>query len=280
MTTAKPLMHPLTEGRLGLLRNRPPHALLISGPAGIGKTAVARWHAANLLKIPIEKLDSYPYFLEISPIENKAISIDAVRQLEHVTSLKTTGSASISRVIIINDAHLLTTEAQNALLKTLEGPPQDTVLIMTSSQQHALLPTIRSRLQQVEITKPSREALITALPGSSPQSLALSDGLPGLAFALAKNDEQHPLVEAAKTARQLLQQSSFEKLCRVDALSKNKEASRNLVYILMQMAHAALLTGKGSARWQKILRATYNADSALNRGTQPKLVLTNLMLNL
>ncbi len=280
MATHKPLLHPLTEDRLTRLQKRPPHALLIAGPAGIGKTAIARWYAANLLETTVEKLDLHPYFFEISPIDSKAIGVEAVRELEHVISLKTTSSSAVGRVVIINNAHLLTIEAQNALLKTLEEPPEGTVLILTGAQQHALLPTIQSRVQQLEVTRPTQEALGGALPKGSAQLLALSGGLPGLAFALAKDDQDHPLVNAAQTARQLLQQSSFEKLCQVDALSKNKEASRNLIYILMQMAHAALVAGKGSSRWQKILQATYDADTALNRGTQPKLVLTSLMLNL
>lgn len=280
MPTSKPLMHPLTEDRLALLQDRPPHALLISGPAGIGKTTVARWYASMLLSVVPEKLTTHPYFFEINPTDGKTISIDAVRELEHVTSLKPTSSADVSRVILVNDAHLLTAEAQNALLKTLEEPPVGTVLLLTCAYEQALLPTIRSRLQRLEVTKPSKEALAAELPQSSQQLLALSGGLPGLAFALAADNQDHPLVGAAQTARQLLQQSSFEKLAQVDALSKNKEMTRNVVYILMQMAHAALLTGKGGGRWQNILQATYDADRALNRGTQPKLALTNLMLNL
>jgi DNA polymerase-3 subunit delta' len=263
-----------------------PQAILLSGPAGMGKTAVAEWLAASFLGVPVEKLTSHPHVVHMQPEAGKAISIETVRQLEHILSLQIPGKQVVSRVIIISHAHTLTIEAQNALLKTLEEPPIGTVIVLTSSQQDALLATIRSRLQTVEITRPDASELKAAVQTHGVPSakvatiVALSSGLPGLAFALADDDQTHPLVAAAHTARQLLQQSSFEKLCQVDGLAKNKEASGNLIYILTQMAHAALITGKGSERWQKIMAASYEADVTLSKGGQPKLVLTNLMLNL
>lgn len=281
-----PLLHNHSQQQLEAMLQRPPQAILLSGPAGMGKLTIAQWLAASLLQIPLDKLANYPHAVHIQPEAGKAISIEAIRQLEHVLSLKIPGQQAVSRVIIISDAHTLTLEAQNALLKTLEEPPAGTVLILTSSQQDSLLATIRSRLQAVEITRPDAAALkaglqVSGVPSARVASImALSGGLPGLAFALADDDQSHPLVAAAHTARQLLQQSSFEKLCQVDSLAKNKEASHNLIYILAQMAHAALLTGKGSERWQKIMAASYEADVALDKGGQPKLVLTNLMLNL
>lgn len=286
MATNKPLLHPLTAAKLALVHDQPPHALLLTGPAGMGKETIARWLAADILGTSVDKLDTYPHFIPIGSVDGKGVSIDAVRQLEHAISLKIPGKKTISRIIVISNAQLLTIEAQNALLKTLEEPPQGTMLILTSSQQEALLPTIRSRVQVIDINKPAVQELQTALLAHGvaksrlPQLLALSGGLPGLAFALADDDQSHPLVSAAQTARQLLQQSTFEKLCHVDSLAKNREVSRNVVQILMQMAHAALLTGRASSRWQRVQQAAYDADKALTQGTQPKLVLTDLMLNL
>jgi DNA polymerase-3 subunit delta' len=258
--------------------------LLLTGPAGIGKATLANWLAAQLLGMTLEKLTNYPHILRIEPEAGKAIGIDGIRQLEHFIALKTTSADGIARIVMVHDAHLMTDEAQNALLKTLEEPPADTVLILTSSQQQSLLPTIRSRMQVTDITTPPRESLEAALPELAKEQLAkvmaLSGGLPGLAFALANDDQDHPLVMAAQTARQLLQMSSFEKVCQVDRLAKDKEATANVLYILMQMAHAALLTGRGTDRWQKVLKAAYGTQQALNSGTQPKLALTSLMLNL
>lgn len=282
MATSKPLLHATTEAALQAVLQRQPQAILLTGPYGVGKTAVGEWLAAELLGV--ETVNEHPYFTAIHSSDGKAIGIDAVRELEHVLTLKIPGRASVQRVVLLNDAHLLTGEAQNALLKTLEEPPQGTILILTSSEEDALLPTIRSRVQIIAITPPTGEVLAAALAerqaANIPQILAVSGGLPGLAFALANGDQSHPLMIAATTARTLLQQSTFEKLCQVDTLAKNRELSRNVLYVLMQMAHTALLGGRNNSRWQRIMQAAYDTESALRGGVQPKLALTELMLNL
>lgn len=287
MATTKPLLHPVTANKLQSAIDKPPHALLLVGPEGMGKATVARWLGAQFIQIEPRKLSSYAHYLEITSQEGKAIGIDAIRTIEHFVSLKIpTRSSLVNRLVIIYDAQLLSTEAQNALLKTLEEPPADTAIIVTVTEKEQLLPTIRSRAQSIELTPPATADLQSSLreKGVSEAELAtilaLSGGMPGLAFALANKDRDHPLVQAAQTARQLLQESSFEKLCRVEALSKDKLATQNVVLILMQMAHAALLTGKNTERWQKVLTTSYNAERAIKSGTQTKLVLTDLMLNL
>lgn len=275
MATIDLVLESSTKRSLLRIVANPPHAFLIAGPMGIGKSAVADWL--------ITQFDVGPYILVIEPEKAKAsIGVEAVRQLEHFLSLRIASDKLVSRVVRIDNAHLLTIEAQNAMLKTLEEPPAGTVILLTSSEQEALLPTVRSRLQVIEIAKPKADDLMQALPKGQDKSkiMALSGGLPGLAFALAVQDQDHPLVRAAGSARELLQASTFERVARVDVLSKNKDDTRNLLYILMQMAHAALLTGRGTERWQQVLAATYDAEADIRNGAQAKLALTKLMLAL
>lgn len=280
--TSKPVLHPLVEQKLTAIAGNPPHALLLAGPEGIGKMTIAHWLAAQVLQVTPEALQTYPHILTIAPAaEGKAIGIDDIRQLEHFVALRIPSEQQVNRMVILQDAHLLTTEAQNALLKTLEEPPRGTVLLLTAASRQALLPTILSRVQTLEVMPPKGPDLAAALSvPNAQQLLAYSGGLPGLAFALAANDQSHPLVQAAQTARALLGETAFQKVARVDGLSKDKVATANLLYILGQMAHAALLTGRNAERWQKVLTVVYQAQKALKQGTQPKLALTDLMLNL
>jgi DNA polymerase-3 subunit delta' len=88
---------------------------------------------------------------------HKAISIDAVRELQHQAYLKPFEGSH--RVFILDGAELLTEAAANALLKTLEEPPAQVLLILTTAEPERLLPTIRSRCQRLDL-RPLPEAVI------------------------------------------------------------------------------------------------------------------------
>ena len=271
----EPILHPRTKQQLQAALRQPPHALVLSGSIGMGKEHVALWLAAEL--VGAKDIANFPYLHVVRPEAGKAITIEQIRQLIASTTLTVPGAQAVSRLGIIIDAHTMTVEAQNALLKTLEEPPTGTVLLMTSAQPQALLPTIRSRAQTIELLKPPLSQLA---PHASAQQLKLSDGLPGLTFALAAEDQEHPLVQAAGIARELLAASAFNRLTQIEKIVKDKAMISSLLLIMSHMAHAALLTGKNSARWQKVAQATHQAQLDQRAGVQPKLLLTTFMLSL
>lgn len=282
------LLHPQTAAQLRQVARQLPHAVLLSGAPGIGKATVAERLTADILGLTASKLAAYPYLRRLVPLDGKAISIETIRELEHFLALKIPGAQAIARIVIIEDAQTLTVEAQNGLLKTLEEPPARTLLLLTSAHDQALLPTIRSRVQTVTIKRPASQDLRSYLGAQGhaapdiERALSLSGGLPGLAVALLVGDQNHPLVMATQTARDILQKSTYERLLLVDELAKQRESSLDVLFILEQMAHSALTKGSqpASKRWQNILTVAYEAHGQLLNSAQPKLVLTNLMLNL
>jgi DNA polymerase-3 subunit delta' len=83
----------------------------------------------------------------LASAEGKAIGIDLVRDLIRTMSLKRVSAGP--RIAIVRDAHRLTVEAQNALLKLLEEPPGSALIVLVTENAAALLPTVRSRCQQI-----------------------------------------------------------------------------------------------------------------------------------
>jgi DNA polymerase-3 subunit delta' len=205
--------------------------------------------------------------------------------MERFLSLKVPSKRLVDRAIIVEDSHLLTPEAQNALLKTLEEPPAGTILLLTATHEQTLLPTIRSRTQVLAVRRPAQADLRAHFVARGfkevdiKQAYAMSGGLPGLMQALL-GDEEHPLRAAAQQARELLGQSLFERLVTIDALSKQRELAADTIAMLQQMAHLSLRSATGAAakRWQKILKASYEAADALQSSAQLKLVLTDMVL--
>ena len=278
------LLHPLTAKQVADFVRQPAHALLIIGPQGIGKSALVIDMAAQLLGVSDQKLAEQPYVSFIRPTKEHSISIAAVRTLEHFMSLKVPGD--IKRIAIIEDAHLLTMEAQNALLKTLEEPPKGTYVLLTAANEQALLPTIRSRTQILTVKRPATNELVAYFSEGYDkkyvqQALLISGGLPGLTEALLTGDQNHPLVIAVEYARQIVQKSSFERLTMIDSLTKERELCLDIFTILQQMAHIALTQSNNHPKkWQHILATSYKATELLLQNAQPKLVLTDVMLSL
>jgi DNA polymerase-3 subunit delta' len=278
------ILHRNTKDQLNRFIEAPSHAILLAGPAGGGKTTTARMLAEAILDI--EDFDSYPYGLTISRnIDKKLIMIDDARKLESFLSLKVLNKKTINRIVIIEEAHKLSLPAQNALLKTMEEPPNGSLLILTTNSEQNLLPTVRSRLQVVHIHKPDKADLRANFAQISEprfnQIYSISGGLPGLLHALV-NDEEHPLIEATKIARQILSGTTYDRLSLIDSLNKNRELANNSLSILQQMAEISLVNANESStkRWKKVLEASYLAADELNRNVQTKLVLLNLMFSL
>jgi DNA polymerase-3 subunit delta' len=214
------------EALRGLLadRARLPHALLVSGRAGIGKTEFARALGAGVLcEAPRDGLacgtcaschwlsqGNHPDYREVIPeaAEEEAegeeaaaakgdkpksivIKIEQIRALADFIALTTHRSGY--RVLLLHPAESMQPAAANALLKTLEEPPPRTLIVLVSDQPARLLATIRSRCRLVALpTAPAKEALewLRAEGVAQPESaLAAAGGAPLLARDLAEPEE-------------------------------------------------------------------------------------------
>ncbi len=263
----------------------PSQVLVLAGPEGSGKLAVAQHLTESILELPRNGFATHSQSLLISSEDGKAIGIEAARQLERFLRLKVPSRKKFNRAVIIEDGHIMTTEAQNALLKTLEEPPVGTIIIITVSYQPALLPTVRSRAQTITVQRPDQQTLQNFFVGRGfdeaaiTRAYTLSGGLVGLMNALLE-EADHPLSLATQQARQLLSQPVYERLVAVDGLSKDKTLAVDTVGVLQRMARISLQTSTGRAakRWQTILEASYGAAEALAGNAQPKLALTKLVL--
>ena len=126
-----------------IAQNKISHAYLFVGPRGTGKTSVARIFAHEINGFKYELEDDYVDIVEIDGASNRGI--DNIRELREKASIApTTGKY---KVYIIDEVHMLTKEAFNALLKTLEEPPRHVIFIMATTDAYKVPVTITSRAQ-------------------------------------------------------------------------------------------------------------------------------------
>ena len=186
-------------------RQQHAHAYLLHGPAGIGKRALAEQLMALLLcQRPSTQVacgsckgclllaaHTHPDHYIREPEEvDKAIRVDQVRQL--VGFVTQTAQLGGRKVVLLEPAEAMNLNAANALLKSLEEPAGDTVLLLISHQPSRLLPTIKSRCVQQSCPLPKRQQsldwLAAKLPDVSPaqreELLALSANSPLAALKL------------------------------------------------------------------------------------------------
>lgn len=317
-----------------VIERRVSHAYLFSGPDGVGKKLVAIEFAkvlnCNKLKPeyntitkrsscdcrPCVKIQSYIH-PDVNLIEFKGvkdIKVDQIREeIEEVLWLKS--FEGNYKVIIVDEAERMNINAQNAFLKTLEEPPPESVIILIASQEHLLLPTIRSRCQTVNFFKLSdeiiRDQIISRNHLSEDQvciATKISEGSLGKALGLdtsALNYRGDIITRLSEINPNLASMvfgftESLPKGSTNEDLSKLKQAFefislwlRDLLYLKIGYGDEKLtnsdlcdLSRKVAGRWskqnildkQKILENAWYAIFRLNANRQ--LALENLVIKL
>ncbi len=201
---------------------RLPHAFLLAGPSGIGKSALAvQWASLFLCEKPqqnspcghchacqLSRQQAHPDWHVYGDDDTRTIGVDTIRQLS--AQLMNSPQLGRGKVAVIRQAERMTEAAANALLKTLEEPPGNSLLILQSESAMKLLPTIVSRCQVWTLQADEQQALTwlhEQLPGRniSPAMLRLNQGAPlrTLAYLNEGGEQQRQAVITALDAYRL-----------------------------------------------------------------------------
>ncbi len=120
------------------------HAYLLTGPRGVGKTSIARIIAHEINKLPYDDESQHLDIIEIDAASNNGVEdVRDLRDKVHIAP-----SSAEKKIYIIDEVHMLSRQAFNALLKTLEEPPEHVVFILATTDADKLPATIISRVQR------------------------------------------------------------------------------------------------------------------------------------
>ncbi|MFN8151407.1 MAG: DNA polymerase III subunit gamma/tau [Solirubrobacterales bacterium] len=171
-------------------RDRVHHAYLFVGSRGTGKTSMAKILAKSLNCVNGPTLEPCGVcescvaiaaggsmdVIEMDAASNR--SVDDIRELRERVGYAPSGGKW--KVYILDEAHMLTREAWNAFLKTLEEPPPNTVFVLATTEAHKVMPTIVDRCQRFDFTRPSPEEIAVVLRRvAAAESITIDDGAVG-----------------------------------------------------------------------------------------------------
>lgn len=250
--------------QLATRNNRLPHALLVSGPRGIGLDHFSQCISAGLLcRNPVESIYScgqckachlhksgnHPDVQSIKPEEEgKQIKIDQIRELIDFMNLKSQYEGY--KIAIINPSDNMNWNAANTLLKTLEEPPARSLLILLSHRPDRLPVTVRSRCQHIYFQSVFDESAVNWLkdhltdPKQAEQLLAMANGAPLAALELVQNknmDKQKMLLDDLE----LLQRKQIDPIKVAERWNKS-DANQMLQWLSLLISDMVRL--KSSAR--------------------------------
>ncbi len=144
-------------------QNRLSHAYMFCGPRGVGKTTMARVLARTINEID-NSVDGESLNQTLNIVEMDAASNNKVDDVHHLReSVRIPPQNGRYKVFIVDEVHMLSKAAFNALLKTLEEPPEHAIFIFATTEPHKVLPTILSRVQRFDFKRISVEEIVHRL---------------------------------------------------------------------------------------------------------------------
>jgi DNA polymerase-3 subunit delta' len=276
----------IREGRLA-------EAYLFCGPESVGKKKVAFYLAEKI--IGTEKVEENPDFIFLEAektekdgkIKKEEIKIEAIRELQRKISLSSFGNKG--RVAVLDDVDQMNISAQNSLLKFLEEPREKTTIILITSEEKKLLPTIISRCRKVKFSLVGEEELAKMIPENSENKKEIifwSFGRPGIAKKIIENEKELDFMkEAFQEFKKLFSGSVSDKFVLAEKIGADVPALLEKLKIWSAFLRVALLGGsdkiKISPKKSLCLLEEMEKSSEMIKtsNANPKLVLENLFLN-
>lgn len=251
------------------------HSYLFIGIEGIGKKLIAIEFAKEIL---CKDTVNNPDFLFVEPDGNN-IKIEQIRKLQKEIQEKPI--ISNKKVCIINNAELMTKEAQNCLLKTLEEPPGFTVIILIGSNENNFLPTIKSRcmilhfkeLNDIEIKKYMQKEFNE--PNISQSLIDIAGGSIGRAIKLKNKQEQYKIIE--EIIKDLNKKDLIDIVQESEILYKSKE---DIFDILEYINIILLKMAKDNYLYTNCIRIVENTKKRLNQNANYDMCIDNMLFKM
>lgn len=245
------------------------HGYIFYGPAMVGKRLAAQSFAHFLEKGEWDGSGNLSEMMLVTPGENGSIGIDTVREIRNFLWQKP--NASPRRTLIIDDAEVLTTEAQNALLKITEEPPVSSLLVLITSDIESVLPTITSRLPKLYFGLVAEKEIAEWIGDLKTAKRAM--GKPGLAWRLLHDEdfqEQLALAEKLLKTPAGSRRDVIKKIIEPDEFSFRKFLDAVIMILAWQEAQK-----KNPALWHRALQLY---DRETNFSLNPRLQLERLLI--
>ncbi|MCA9364617.1 MAG: AAA family ATPase [Candidatus Moranbacteria bacterium] len=276
-----------------LKREMFPQAVMFTGPEHVGKETIAMACARCLvagkenLEIDTTKVNEMVDIIIIRPekeekrgvVKEKVITAKQIGNCKEKTGLHTYSGKK--KVLIINDAHKMTRVAQNSLLKTVEEPGKNLVIIITTHEPDSVIETIHSRCQKMVFELVPEEEMVKII-GYSEKARTMSAGRPGAAMGIIQEQEiQKKYEEIRKEWKDLETKDMVYRFATAEKMAKNVPETIEKVQEWIRYAHdewKESITSSGARKQVEVLCATVNTMTKTNANT--RLVLEDMMINL
>lgn len=266
------------------------HAYLFTGPEHVGKFTVAMNFAEKILD---DVRETNPDLIIIKPeieekkgiTKKKAISIETIREMQRKSAIAQ--SKGNHKIIIIDDADCLNISSQNALLKTLEEPPEKVILVLIAADPQKLLPTIISRCQikRFNLVPDGELDSMIGSSGNKKEILFWSMNRPGLVDRYIKSPEELKKVgENKKDLEKIISGTVSERFALAEVWSKDVPALLERLSLMTVLIRRDLLSSKQAfdipaQRCVVLIEKTIQTIGILKTtNANARLMLENLML--